>query len=398
MTNRPTDRPKQPSRSAQNRPPSTPAPSQPGSGRADSSEFFAAQQATSQNQEVLIRKRKRSHTKRKKRVRVALIVLAVVVLVGGGAAWGVMSTIKAGEGAIREAAQAEDIQTAENAVTYDEGKTVKYNGHTYALNENMVSVCIIGFDRTAPAEVGERAGQADAVMVMALNTDTGKITAIGLPRDSMVEVGEFVGDAFIGLDKMQLCLAYSYGDGRDTSCQYTTTVASRMLYNMPISYYFALDLSGVGPLNDSIGGVALTPLQSIPNTGIVEGEDTVLFGSNALKYVQWRDTSVLTSSLDRQARQVQYIKAFAGQTLEAAQGSVGTLIDIFNTAGEYSITNLGVNEFGYLATSVLSNGITGLDVVTLTGEMKQGEKYAEYYLDKNATYETVLSVYYHQVD
>ncbi|MBC2889930.1 LCP family protein [Gordonibacter massiliensis (ex Traore et al. 2017)] len=347
---------------------------------------------------MLIRKRKRSHTKRKKRVRVALIVLAVVVLVGGGAAWGVMSTIKAGEGAIREAAQAEDIQTAENAVTYDEGKTVKYNGHTYALNENMVSVCIIGFDRTAPAEIGERAGQADAVMVMALNTDTGKITAIGLPRDSMVEVGEFVGDAFIGLDKMQLCLAYSYGDGRDTSCQYTTTVASRMLYNMPISYYFALDLSGVGPLNDSIGGVALTPLQSIPNTGIVEGEDTVLFGSNALKYVQWRDTSVLTSSLDRQARQVQYIKAFAGQTLEAAQGSVGTLIDIFNTAGEYSITNLGVNEFSYLATSVLSNGITGLDVVTLTGEMKQGEKYAEYYLDKNATYETVLSVYYHQVD
>lgn len=398
MTNRPTDRPTQPPRAAKNRPPSAPVPEQPASGRTDSSEFFATQQATSQNQEVLIRKRKRSHTKRKKRIRVALIVLAVVVLVGGGAAWGVMSTIKAGEGAIRDAAQAEDIQTVENAVTYDEGKTVKYNGHTYALNENMVSVCIIGFDRTAPAEVGERAGQADAVMVMALNTDTGKVTAIGLPRDSMVEVGEFVGDAFIGLDKMQLCLAYSYGDGKETSCQYTTTVASRMLYNMPISYYFALDLSGVGPLNDSIGGVALTPLQSIPNTGIVEGEDTVLFGSNALKYVQWRDTSVLTSSLDRQARQVQYIKAFAGQTLEAAQGSVGTLLDIFNTASEYSITNLGVSEFSYLATSVLSNGITSLDVVTLTGEMEQGEKYAEYYLDKNATYETVLSVYYHQVD
>ena len=401
MTNRPTNRPTPPSRAPRSGSPSTQAPQQtagqPTEGRADSSEFFA-QQAASQNLEVLIRKRKRSHSKRKKRIRVALVVLVVVALVGGGTAWGVMSTIKAGEGAIHEASQAEDIQTAENAVAYDEGKTVKYNGHTYALNENMVSICIIGFDRTAPAEVGEKAGQADAVMVMALDTKTGEATAIGLPRDSMVEVGEFVGSAFIGLDKMQLCLAYSYGDGRETSCQYTTTVASRVLYNMPISYYFALDLSGVGPLNDAIGGVALTPLQSIPNTGIVEGQDTVLFGNNALRYVQWRDTSVLTSSLDRQARQVQYIKAFAAQALSMAQGNVGTLLDLFNTANGYSITNLGVSEFSYLATSVLSSGITSLNVTTLPGEMQQGEKYAEYYLDKNAVYETVLDVYYRQVD
>ena len=397
MTNRPTNRPPSP----QSRPASTQAPSrstgQPTAGRTDSSEFFA-QQAASQSQEVLVRKRKRSHSKRKKRIRIALVVLAVVALVGGGTAWGIMSTIKAGEGAIHKASQAEDIQTVENAVTYDEGKTVKYNGHTYALNENMVSICVIGFDRTAPAEVGEKAGQADAVLVMALDTETGEATAIGLPRDSMVEVGEFVGDAFIGLDKMQLCLAYSYGDGRETSCQYTTTVASRMLYNMPISYYFALDLSGVGPLNDAIGGVALTPLQSIPNTAIVEGEDTVLFGSNALRYVQWRDTSVLTSSLDRQARQVQYIKAFAAQARGLAHGTVGPLLDLFNTASEYSITNLGVSEFGYLATSVLSSGITNLNVTTLSGEMQHGEKYAEYYLDKNSVYETVLDVYYRQVD
>ena len=81
-----------------------------------------------------------------------------------------------------------------------------------------------------------------------------------------------------------------------------------------------------------------------------------------------------------------------------AQGNVGTLLDLFNTANGYSITNLGVSEFSYLATSVLSSGITSLNVTTLPGEMQQGEKYAEYYLDKNAVYETVLDVYYRQVD
>lgn len=404
MTNQPTERPGYPRRSPEGKTASTPRPGQgaphptsgPAARNADSAEFFASQQ--NPQQEALIRKRKRRNNKRKRHVRTALIVLGAIVLVGAGVAWGVVSAIKAGEGAVHQAAQAEDIQTPEEAVTYDEGKTVKYNGHTYALNENMVSICVIGFDRKAPAESGEKAGQADAVMVIALDTASGKATAIGLPRDSMVEVGEFVGDAFIGLDQMQLCLAYSYGDGRETSCEYTTTVASRVLYNMPISYYFALDLSGVGPLNDSIGGVALTPLQSIPNTNIVEGQDTVLFGDNALRYVQWRDTSVLTSSLDRQARQVQYIKAFAAQALQLSQGSVGTLLDLYNTASEYSITNLGVNEFGYLATSVLQSGLNSLDVTTLAGEMQQGERYAEFYLDKDAVYETVLNVYYHQVD
>ncbi|MEG1494498.1 MAG: LCP family protein [Gordonibacter sp.] len=379
-------------------PPSKQGDDRTSASHDDTADFFAAKQQEAPQQEVLIRKRKRRNNKRKKRVRTTLVVILALALVGGGVAFGVMSAIKAGEGAVHQAAQAEDIQTVENAVTYDEGKTVKYNGHTYALNENIVSISIIGFDRTAPAVEGEKAGQADAVLVMALDTKTGKVTAIGLPRDSMVEVGEFVGDAFAGLNTMQLCLAYGYGDGRETSCQYTTTVASRVLYNMPISYYFALDLSGVGPLNDAIGGVALTPLQSIPNTNVVEGQDTVLFGNNALRYVQWRDTSVLDSSLDRQARQVQYIKAFASQTLQMSQGSLGTLADLFGTASEYSITNLGLNEFSYLATSVVSNGIASLEVVTLPGEMKQGEKYAEFYLDKSAVYETVLSVYYQQVD
>lgn len=136
-------------------------------------------------------------------------------------------------------------------------------------------------------------------MVLAVNLDTGETTGIGIPRDSMVEVGEFMGDTFTGMSTMQLCLAYAYGDGGELSSQYTASAVSRVLYNMPVSYYFSLDMDGVGALADAIGGVSLTPTQSIPNTNIVEGEPTVLFGSNALKYVQWRDTSVLTSSLDR---------------------------------------------------------------------------------------------------
>lgn len=363
-----------------------------------SSEFFAEHKAQASDEPVLIRKRKKRHRRRNKRIRIALIVAAAAVLVVAGVAFAVMQSFRAGELALHEANEADNIETSENAVTYDEGRTVEYDGHTYKLNENMVSVVVIGFDRTAAAEAAGRAGQADAVMVLALDTETGEATAIGVPRDSMVEVGEFVGDAFIGMDTMQLCLAFSYGDGAELSCDYVTTVVERVLYNMPITYYFAMDMNGVGAINDAIGGVALTPLQTIPNTPIVEGQPTVLFGDNALRYVQWRDTSVLTSSLDRQARQVQYVEAFASQVLSGGTGSIGTILNLFNTASEYSVTNLGVNEVNYLATTLVSNGITSLDAIPLSGEMKQGETYAEFYLDTDMVYETVLDVYYTQID
>ena len=261
----------------------------------------------------------------------------------------------------------------------------------------MVSVVVMGYDRTATDEVNGQNGQADAVMVMALDTSTGKVTAIGIPRDSMVDVSKSVGGAYAGQGKMQLCLAFGYGDGAEGSCENVTTAVSRVLYNMPVNYYFSLDMDGVGALADAIGGVSLTPTQSIPNTNIVEGEPIVLFGSNALKYVQWRDTSVLTSSLDRQTRQSQFVETFCKQALSSAQGNVGTLVNLYTTASNYAVTNLGLNEFSYLASSVLATGITSVDMTTLQGTMQQGDKFAEFYLDKTNVYETVLNVYYHEV-
>jgi LCP family protein required for cell wall assembly len=346
-------------------------------------------------QDTLIRRR---HAKKRKSkaLRIPAIVLAIIVLLVGTGALIAQGMIRSGEDALKGDMEEAAIASSEGAVTYNEGRTVTYDGHTYELNEDMVSLVFIGFDRATPAETGEPAGQSDAVMVVAFDTKAGKVTAISVPRDSMVDVSRFVGDAFIGQKTMQLCLSYSYGDGKEQSCENTVTAVSRILYNMPISYYFALDESGVAPLNDAIGGVALTPLQTIPKTNIVEGQDTVLLGDNAFNYVRWRDTKVLGSALERQRRQVQYVKAFGSQALDA--GNVGVWLDLFNITRDYSITNLGANEVSYLASCMLVNDATELNMITLGGEMVQGEIYAEYYLDRDAVYKTVLEVYYRRVD
>ena len=42
--------------------------------------------------------------------------------------------------------------------------------------------------------------------------------------------------------------------------------------------------------------------------------------------------------------------------------------------------------------------ITSLEMVTLPGEPVQGAQFVEVYLDEEAVYQTVLDVYYTQVD
>ena len=347
--------------------------------------------------ENLTRKKKkhRRHAKKKgtrRLVIIAVVILALLLIAVGS----VIALVKMGEQSVKNANTATDVQS--EGVAYDEGKTVEYNGKLYRLNENMASICIIGYDRrTEQVVAGKSVGQADAIMVLAANLETGKATAIAIPRDSMVEVGEFIGGNYAGIDTMQLCLAFAYGDGGETSSQYTTAAVSRVLYNMPVNNYISLDLNSIGELANAVGGVSLTPLQTIPDTNIVKGQSTVLFGSNALKYMQWRDTSVLNSSLDRQARQSQFVQAFSKQALNEAKGNVGVLVDLFNIASNNGVTNLSVSDFTYLASTLLNTGISDVEVVTLQGEMKQGNVYAEFYLDKTNVYETVLSVYYHEI-
>jgi LCP family protein required for cell wall assembly len=352
---------------------------------------------SSDNQETLIRRRKRRKRKHKG-LRVAAIVLAALVVMGAGIVWAALGAVQSGGKAIGVDIEKAQVSVGIDAVTEDEGKTVFYNGHKYVLNENIISLVFIGFDRFASSEEGEPAGQADTIIVMAFDTQSGKVTAISVPRDSMIDVSEFASGTFPDRNAIQLCLTFSYGDGGTTSCENTVTAVSRILYNIPITYYFALNESGIAVLNDAIGGVSLTPLQTVPNTNIVEGESTVLFGYHAYRYVQWRDTSELNSSIDRQARQMQYIKAFAAQALQLSEGSAGTMLDLYSITADYSITNLGVNEFSYLTSVALANNITSLDMVTLSGDMVQGEVYAEYYLDKDAVYKTILDVYYRRID
>ena len=316
-----------------------------------------------------------------------LVVLLIVAMIAAGIALFVNHSIAQGRRKFEDSMQQMIDQS---------GSTIEHDGVTYRLNENMVTVAFIGFDnQVRNLTTGESTtGQADAIMIMALNTDSGRATCISIPRDSWVDVDTYIDGSYSGQNKMQLCLQYTYGSSNEQSSELVTQAASRILSGIPIDYYFTLNVRGIAPLADAIGGVTLTPVQTVPGYDIYEGVETTLSGTRAEKYVRNRDGSNDSSSLDRQARQLSFIKAFFKQALQSAAGDPSKLLSLYQTALNYTWTNLGMDEFSYIASTMIGQGVSGVDVVSLQGEMSSEGNHAAFYLDQDSVFQTVLDVFY----
>ncbi|MCR5207661.1 MAG: LCP family protein [Eubacterium sp.] len=301
-----------------------------------------------------------------------------------------------------------DVMTDVSGTAYHE--TVEYKGHTYRFNPDVVALGFLGVDQRKLETVDETdfVGAADADIVVTVDIKTGKTKVIAIPRDTMIDIDIYSPDSGVLLNSQsaQLCLAYSYGDGGVKSCESTIDAMSRILYNVPIQKYYALDLDGIAPLNDAIGGVKINnSLYPFPEMGVKVGDEVTLKGDMAEAYVRTRSMDDVEASLNRTQRQVQYVKAYAAQALPAVLSNFSTIPNLYNTAVPYSNTNLTLSNATFIGSLLLQKGVTDFETYTIEGEMKAakdplkpGIVHAEFYPDEDSVMETVLSVFYTKID
>ncbi len=334
--------------------------------------------------------------KKKKGLKILLILLLIFFLLVAIAAGAFFFLQYQGR---KELISFEDvsIESIDEAVPENDGKIITYNGKKYQLNENITSIACLGIDRYNLGDRGAigTGGQADTNMVLALDTASGEVTVIAIPRDIMVDIDLYTVDGeYVGSGHEQLCLAYAYGDGKHTSCKNSVASIQRVLFGMPVNSYISLDLSGVGPLNDAVGGVTVVSPETI--AGFTAGQSVTLYGDNAVTFVQERGDDINASSR-RMERQVTYIRAFASTAAKAAVKDFSVITKLYNQAQRYCCTNVGLDNVTYLATALISKGVSSVKTVSVPGEMKMGEKYAEFYMDTTAAYEMILDVYYDEI-
>lgn len=284
------------------------------------------------------------------------------------------------------------------AETENNGEYITYKGKKYEYNKNMTNILCMGIDKREIDSTTENGtgGQADVIILLALDTSTGKITMLNVSRELMTNVRVYSAQGnYIGTNFEQICLSYAYGDGKETSCENVVKSVQQVFYNIPIMSYFALDLDGISVVNDSIGGVDVKSPETI--AGFIKGETYHLEGKMAEDFIQKRSFEIVDANNYRNIRQKIYIQAFMKKAIKEIKSDFTTFIDLYNASSDYSCTNINLTKASYLAGVAISNNNTKTQILNVPGTIKKGERYAEYYIDEEKFYEIFLDVFYKPV-
>ncbi len=278
-----------------------------------------------------------------------------------------------------------------------EDLTATDNGKEYVFNDNVVAVLFEGIDDESSYS---SKSCSDANFLLTMDTSTNDVTLTVVPRDSLCNVDVYQSGEYFSTVQSNLCLAYAQDADKETCAKNVAASVSSILGDVPIKYYFAMNVHAIETLASAVDGVTVTALQTIPDTSIVKGKKISLTGQEAYKYVQYRDTSVAESALDRQKRQKQFIKALfkKAKAMNATQ-----LVNVVQTVSEYSVTNIGASELTYLASVFLAGGKGNVDFNTITGTTKtkvyeeDGLEHEYIVLDKKSVKKAKLAAFYAKV-
>jgi len=343
----------------------------------------------------------------KKAVRWIIALVIIFGLVGAGAgAYSAMQTL--GRQTLMEhiAVDGVEITGPEGAVISNGGDTIYWNGRTYTKKPSIVNILCMGIDKSeserANAEsltYGEQ-GQADTLFLAVIDYDTGELTLVNLSRDSMIGVDVYnVDGEFVGTQDMQICLAYAYGDGGDESCLNEVKSVTRLMYGVPVDAYLSLDMPAINILNDAIGGVEVDVLEDLSSYDptLTVGSHVLLKGNQAEIYVRSRNSSLLESNNMRMSRQRQYVTAYIRKAFTAIRSDWSVALQLYQTARTYSNVSFTLPQILYLVSVTLGTDFTSRSIVSIPGDVVMGEKNAEFYVDEEALFETIINTYYQEV-
>ena len=309
----------------------------------------------------------------------------------------------------RKATEAEIAARSLQAETAGEAQgpdVIQYQGKTYRRNTYVKAVLCLGVDRegsmTEETTPGF-GGQADGIFLAAQDTARNRIKVLMIPRDTMTEITmtDLSGNV-LGKDTHHLTLAYTYGNGRETSCEYVKEAVSGLLGGLEIDYYLAADLDAIGILNDAVGGVRVT----IDVDGLEEqdpelkkGATVTLTGEQAEKFVRYRDTGKDHSALYRMDQQQEYLIGFFEAAKARASADQDLAADLFEQMEDSMVTDLSKDQYLKLAMDALeTEGLGEENFYTVPGTGVTTARYDEFYADEEALMPLVLEMFYREAE
>ena len=287
-------------------------------------------------------------------------------------------------------------------VSDNEDGVVSYKGQRYRYNDDLVTILVMGIDKNSEvtaAAHGADGGQADAIFLLLLDGSSGQINIVTINRNTMAQVDIYNrSGSYFGQGLMQLTLQHSYGDGMGLSNERMAEAVSRMFHNIPIHAYASLNMAGIVPLNDAVGGVTLTPIMDIPGTSIKQGQSINLMGKDAYDYVHWRDWQHEFASADKRLeREKQYLAVFGKKVQSQIKADPAVVTRLYSTVQKYLVTDLSLDRITYLAAEAGGYHFDSGNIYSVPGTTTMGFSYEEYHVDEEGLRDLIIRLFFKQI-
>lgn len=330
---------------------------------------------------------RKNHRHRRRRLSGAAIAVALVCAALAYA--GVLLGIRTVGSRLERSDAPEPVGSLDGRFASDE-LTLRYADRTWTYRKReLTNLLLIGVDwaeMDSPSASGRYAGQADFLLLLTFDKKNRTISTLQIDRDTMTDIrvyGPF--GEYTGIRETQICLSHAYGATAAENCENTVWAASRLLGNIPVDGYLALDMSAITALNDALGGMTVTLEEdfSALDPQMVRGATIALQGKQAETFVRGRTGVGDGTNAARMKRQKAFMQKagdLIAEGLERDSGFAGTLLDALSGHMTMNVTR------GWLINKAYeSSGYRRTETRTLAGTHALGaDGFTEFRADTDA--------------
>ena len=272
---------------------------------------------------------------------------------------------------------------------------LEYNGNRYKFNSSIVTILFMGVDSSDDDGIG----QADSIQLYLLNRSDETMQVVSLSRDIMTPIRLFdVAHNDLGWNTNHLALAYAYGSTPQNGAMLTCQAVSRLLNNIPINYFVAVDLTKLSLVHNVVGELEVViPNESLSdlNPDWTSGTTISLTKDNVELFLRSRDSNINYSNNDRMQRQMAYLNAYFAKISEMLNKDFDNTVSKLYNLSKDLITNISLTDVESFAKMLISYSYDeSKDFHQVEGENKLGEFHDEFYVNQEKLLELLINLFY----
>ena len=293
-----------------------------------------------------------------------------------------------------------EIRETGNQAFMDEG-IVEWNGERYRKKPALTIILVAGVDKDGTENASPRVnyrngGQADFLMLLAIDHGEKQIHQLQIDRDTMAEVmvlGVYGNET--GTRELQICLAHSFGARPEDNARYTVRAVRTLLNDLEIDGYYMVDYGAVPVLTDLVEGVPVTIAEDMTpiNPEWYKGHTITLKGKDAETFVRTRKSIGSGTNAERMNRQAVYLRSVIDRIYQKLSETKDFASELVSTIQSIAVTDLTNQRLLEEINEARSYEV--LPVNVLPGRYEQDDNgFIEFYPDEGCVTEWIMNHLY----